>query len=71
MKRIPPFFRIKSAVKVIVEQAELGNAIYMVLDSSPGTACPPIQTALHADFVFLVTELPLLFIIKKNLFNVI
>ena len=47
---------IKSAVKMAVKQANQQNADYVILDSPPGTACPFIQTASHADFVVLVTE---------------
>ncbi len=47
---------IKSAVKMAKEQAVKQNIDYVILDSPPGTACPFIQTASHADFVVLVTE---------------
>jgi len=47
---------IKSAVKMAKEQAVKQNIDYVILDSPPGTACPFIQTASHADFVILVTE---------------
>lgn len=47
---------IKSAVKMAKEQAVKLNIDYVILDSPPGTACPFIQTASHADFVILVTE---------------
>ncbi len=47
---------IKPAVKMAKEQAVKQNIDYVILDSPPGTACPFIQTASHADFVILVTE---------------
>lgn len=43
---------IKSAIK----EASLLSYEYLLMDSSPGTSCPFIQTAVRSDYIVLVAE---------------
>lgn len=43
-------------IKSTIKEASLLSYDYMILDSSPGTSCPFIQTAIRADYIILVTE---------------
>jgi MinD superfamily P-loop ATPase len=45
------------AVKVIQKaKAAAGNAPWVIIDASPGTSCPVVETLTGSDFCILVTE---------------
>lgn len=52
VKQLSPVPIIRKAI----ETASAVNCDYVLLDSPPGCSCPFVNTALHADFVLLVTE---------------
>ena len=43
-------------IKSTIKEASFMSYDYMILDSSPGTSCPFIQTAIRADYIIIVTE---------------
>ena len=43
-------------IKSTIKEASFLSYDYMILDSSPGTSCPFIQTATRADYIIIVTE---------------